>query len=261
MLPPVERPDLLILSRETDKGAPLSPPEPGSQHPLRPKAAQTTGSASGSSSTTVPPVPARDDSAASDRTGHRLLDDLGIRRALMRIAHEITERHDDLAAVYLVAIPNGGVPLGRLLVENLENLSGRRVPLGILDTTLYRDDVLVRAERPPLRITEMPSSVDERVVILVEDVVNTGRTIRAAMDALMDFGRPRAVEVVALIDRGHRELPIKIDFVGKNIPTQPGETVVLLGHGDGGAAPEGLLEVVLERAKVPSSGRHGAGRG
>lgn len=174
-----------------------------------------------------------------------VLDDVAIRRALMRIAHEIVERHESLEDVYLVAIPNGGVPLGRILVENLENLAGSRVPLGILDTTLYRDDVLATAARPPLRVTEMPSSVDDRVVVLVEDVVNTGRTIRAAMDALMDFGRPGAVQVVALVDRGHRELPIKIDFVGKNMPTQPGESVTLRGRDSDDL--EGPLEVVLER--------------
>ncbi len=188
-------------------------------------------------------------------TGTRLLDDVAIRRALMRIAHEIVERHESLAELYLVAIPNGGVPLGRMLVENLEKLSGVQAPLGILDTTLYRDDVQGTAERPPLRVTEMPSSVDDRVVILVEDVVNTGRTIRAAMDALMDFGRPRAVQVVALVDRGRRELPIKIDFVGKNIPTQPGESVELVGEG---GQLEGALEVLLERSGAPGS-RAGVG--
>ena len=161
----------------------------------------------------------------------------------MRIAHEIVECHESSESLYLVAIPNGGVPLGRILQENLEQLAGTRAPLGILDTTLYRDDVLLTGERPPLRVTEMPSSVDEQVVILVEDVVNTGRTIRAAMDALMDFGRPRVVQVVALVDRGHRELPIKIDYVGKNIPTQPGDSVTLRSSADG---LEGPLEVVLE---------------
>jgi pyrimidine operon attenuation protein/uracil phosphoribosyltransferase len=179
-----------------------------------------------------------------------LLDDVAIRRALMRIAHEIVERHSDLSSIYLVAIPNGGVPLGRVLVENLDELSGVRVPLGILDTTLYRDDVLVTGARPPLRVTEMPSSVDERVVILVEDVVNTGRTIRAAMDALMDFGRPQSVQVVALVDRGHRELPIKIDFVGKNVPTRPGESVKLTGEN---GSLEGRLEVLLERGDPRSA--------
>jgi pyrimidine operon attenuation protein/uracil phosphoribosyltransferase len=158
-----------------------------------------------------------------DRT---ILDDQAIRRALMRMAHEIVESSDGIDHLYLIAIPNGGVPLGRILVDNLESLTGARVPLGILDTTLYRDDLSTRGSRPQLRRTEMPSSVDDRVVVLVEDVVNTGRTIRAAMDALMDFGRPSHVRVVALVDRGHRELPIKIDYVGKNIPTQPEDKVI-----------------------------------
>ncbi len=171
-----------------------------------------------------------------------VLDAVGIRRALVRIAHEIVERNEDASRLYLVAIPNGGVPLGRHLAENLEDVAGVRPPLGILDTTLYRDDLVRTGERPRLRRTEMPSSVDDKTVVLVEDVVSTGRTIRAAMDALMDFGRPRAVQVVALVDRGHRELPIKIDFVGKNIPTSPREKVKLSGPaGD----LEGELEVIV----------------
>jgi pyrimidine operon attenuation protein/uracil phosphoribosyltransferase len=166
------------------------------------------------------------ESASRDSKERTILDDLAIRRALMRIAHEIVESTDDPGLLYLVAIPNGGVPLGRILADNLESLTGIRAPLGILDTTLYRDDLSTRSSRPRLRTTEMPSSVDNRVVVLVEDVVSTGRTIRAGMDALMDFGRPSHVRVVALVDRGHRELPIKIDFVGKNIPTQPIEKVI-----------------------------------
>jgi pyrimidine operon attenuation protein / uracil phosphoribosyltransferase len=181
--------------------------------------------------------------SASDRT---VLDDRAIRRALMRIAHEIAERHDPSDQVYLVAIPNGGVPLARQLAVNLREVSGLGVPVGILDTTLYRDDLTRSGERPRLRTTEMPSSVDDRVVVLVEDVVNTGRTIRAAMDALMDFGRPRAVQVVALVDRGHRELPIRIDYVGKNIPTRADEKLTLLGDLGG----EGPLEVVVQ-SSVP----------
>jgi pyrimidine operon attenuation protein/uracil phosphoribosyltransferase len=118
--------------------------------------------------------------------------------------------------------------------------------MGVLDTTLYRDDLTKTGERPPLRQTEMPSSVDDRIVILVEDVVSTGRTIRAAMDALMDFGRPKEVQVVSLVDRGHRELPIKIDYVGKNIPTQTDDNVKLRGVGGG---LEGALEVVVQRAR------------
>jgi len=180
-----------------------------------------------------------------------VLDDVAIRRALMRIAHEIVETGDDPSDLYLVAIPNGGVPLGRTLVTNLAQVAGAELPMGILDTTLYRDDLTTRGTRPRLRATEMPSTVDERVVVLVEDVVNTGRTIRAAMDALMDFGRPRAVRVVALVDRGHRELPIKIDYVGKNIPTQPGDKVRFrvdgAAPGEGSLAEPGSnLEVVIE---------------
>jgi pyrimidine operon attenuation protein/uracil phosphoribosyltransferase len=174
--------------------------------------------------------------------GRVVLDDAAIRRALMRIAHEIVERNDDLSQIYLVAIPNGGIPLARIVAENLEQIADFAAPLGILDTTLYRDDVTMTRERPALRVTEMPSSVDEHVVVLIEDVVSTGRTIRAAMDALMDFGRPRAVQVLSLVDRGHRELPIKIDFVGKNIPTRPGELIELRGRSGG---LEGPLEVVL----------------
>ena len=224
MLPAALRQDLLTPSRETGKGAPVTTPESGSQQPQ---------------------ARSEESPELERRAAGSVLDDVAIRRALMRIAHEIVEGHEFLQDVYLVAVPNGGVPLGRILAPNLEDLAGVRVPLGLLDTTLYRDDVLVTAERPPLRVTEMPSSVDDRVVLLVEDVVSTGRTIRAAMDGLMDFGRPRAVQVVALVDRGHRELPIRIDFVGKNIPTQPGDSVTLRGCSSEGL--EGPLEVVLER--------------
>ena len=170
-----------------------------------------------------------------------VLDDVAIRRALVRIAHEIVERNEDLASLYLVGIPNGGVPLARQLAQNLEEVADQGVVLGSLDTTLYRDDLIAGA-RPRLRRTEMPSAVDDRVVILVDDVASTGRTIRAAMDALMDFGRPRAVQVVALVDRGHRELPIRIDYVGKNIPTRRGERVQFRSLGGG---TEGPFEVVV----------------
>jgi pyrimidine operon attenuation protein/uracil phosphoribosyltransferase len=160
----------------------------------------------------------------------------------MRIAHEIVERNEHPESLYLVAIPNGGVPLARTLAANLREIADVEVSVGILDTTLYRDDLTTTGERPPLRRTEMPSAVDDRVVILVDDVVKTGRTIRAAMDALMDFGRPRGVQVVGLVDRGHRELPIKLDYVGKNLPTQKGENVRLQGTGGGLTPP---LELVL----------------
>jgi pyrimidine operon attenuation protein/uracil phosphoribosyltransferase len=174
-----------------------------------------------------------------------VLDDAAIRRALARISHELIERHEDLSSLYLVAVPNGGVPLARQLAKNLREIADIEVTVGILDTTLYRDDLVGRGERPRLRRTEMPSVVDERVVVLVDDVASTGRTIRAAMDALMDFGRPRSVQVVALVDRGHRELPIRIDYVGKNIPTHSTDQVLL--EGEGGDLDGPLRVVVVPR--------------
>jgi pyrimidine operon attenuation protein/uracil phosphoribosyltransferase len=177
-----------------------------------------------------------------------VLDDLAIQRALMRIAHEIVERTDELDRLYLVGIPNGGVPLARQIAQNLREIAGVDVTIGVLDTTLYRDDRLTSGIRPRLRLTEMPSAVDGRLVILVDDVASTGRTIRAAMDALMDFGRPRAVQVVALVDRGHRELPIKIDYVGKNIPTQRTDHVELRT----GPAGKGMEVVLMQAGGTPS---------
>jgi pyrimidine operon attenuation protein/uracil phosphoribosyltransferase len=200
----------------------------------------------------LPSDPSASTSRSERRAGgpapgaHVILDDRAIRRALMRIAHEIVEHTDDLPSLYLVAIPNGGVPLARQLARNLREIAGVEVVVGILDTTLYRDDLISNAERPPLRRTEMPSAVDDHVVVLIDDVANTGRTIRAAMDALMDFGRPRAVQVMALVDRGHRELPIRIDYVGKNIPTQQGDHVSLQGADS--PALDGALEVVVMSA-------------
>ncbi len=215
------------------------------------------------STATPNPQSARSDSGDTKPETHRepgtvVLDDLAIQRSLTRIAHEIVERHSDLSVLYLVAIPNGGVPLGRILQRNLESIAGVKLPLGILDTTLYRDDLTRNGVRPPLRVTEMPSSVDDRIVLVVEDVVSTGRTIRAAMDAMIDFGRPTGVQVVALVDRGHRELPIKIDYVGKNIPTSIGDKVKFRSKrvGQSGAHDEleAPFEVVLMAASDPAEG-------
>ena len=192
----------------------------------------------------------------NDAGGARtIFTDTGIRRALMRIAHEILERNEDPTNLYLVAIPNGGVPLARQLAANLREIASSEPEVGVLDTTLYRDDLATRSERPALRETVMPAEVDDRIVVLVDDVVKTGRTIRAAMDALMDFGRPRAVQLVGLVDRGHRELPIKIDFVGKNLPTSPGEHVRLLGATGGADGP--LESVVLPEGQSLESARQG----
>ena len=194
------------------------------------------------------PAPDHSGSTQSTDAVRIVLDPKGIDRALVRIAHEIVERIGDLERLYLVAIPNGGIPLARKLALNLREVADFDALVGILDTTLYRDDLTTRGERPPLRLTEMPSAVDGRVVILVDDVIKSGRTIRAAMDALMDFGRPQMVQVVGLVDRGHRELPIKLEYVGKNVPTQPQEVVRLRGS-------EGGLEGALEVLVMPGAAR------
>ncbi len=202
-----------------------------------------------------PPSASRASRGGYQSGARTILDDTGIRRALMRIAHEIFERNEDLANVYLVAIPNGGVPLARVLAANLRQIAGVNTTVGILDTTLYRDDLTSTSARPMLRTTEMPSAVDDRVIVLVDDVVKSGRTLRAAMDALMDFGRPKVVQAVCLVDRGHRELPIKLDYVGKNLPTSPEEIVHLRGN-DGN--PDSTLVVVVlpgDREESPPADR------
>ncbi len=168
----------------------------------------------------------------------------------MRISHELIERAEAPEALYLVGIPNGGVPLARQIARNLAEIADLEVPVGVLDTTLYRDDLVSSGARPKLRRTEMPSAVDGHVVVLVDDVASTGRTIRAAMDALMDFGRPSAVQVVALVDRGHRELPIKIDYVGKNIATGRTDLVKLRVSGETDAE---TMEMVLLRGEGGTS--------
>jgi pyrimidine operon attenuation protein / uracil phosphoribosyltransferase len=164
-------------------------------------------------------------------------------RALTRIAHEILERNRGLGEVALVGIRTRGVPLARRLARALEDINGDAVATGALDITLYRDDLMRHpvGPQPVVRRTEIPFSIDARKILLVDDVLYTGRTIRAALDALIDFGRPRAIQLVVLVDRGHRELPIKADFVGKNVPTSPKQSVqVRLQEIDG--ADEVLIE-------------------
>jgi pyrimidine operon attenuation protein/uracil phosphoribosyltransferase len=150
-------------------------------------------------------------------------------RALARIAHEILERNARIEDIALVGIRTRGVPLARRIAKTLKEISGHDVPCGSLDITLYRDDLSGNTPgdrpQPVIHKTEIDFSVDDKLVLLVDDVLYTGRTIRAALDALIDFGRPRAIQLVCLIDRGHRELPIKADYVGKNIPTSPAQTV------------------------------------
>src|ERR1035438_928127 len=157
-----------------------------------------------------------------------------IRRALTRIAHEILERTDGAADVLLLGIPTRGVPLARRLAERIEQVEGRPVPHGSLDITMYRDDLRLRPARA-LGRTEVPAEgIDGAIVVIVDDVLYSGRTARAALDALNDLGRPRAVQLAVLIDRGHRELPVRPDYVGKNLPTSQQEVVrVLLTEVDG----------------------------
>jgi pyrimidine operon attenuation protein / uracil phosphoribosyltransferase len=172
--------------------------------------------------------------AGAARLGKSVLGPDEIRRALTRIGHEILERTDGAGDVVLLGIPTRGVPLARRLAERLAQTEGVRVPVGSLDITLYRDDLRLRPART-LGHTDVPGSgVDGMVVVLVDDVLFSGRTVRAALDALGDIGRPRAVQLAVLVDRGHRELPIRPDYVGKNLPTAKREVVrVLLTETDG----------------------------
>ena len=162
-----------------------------------------------------------------------------IRRAVTRIAHEILERNKGAGYVVLVGIAARGDDLARRLAEQILEIEGTKVPVGVLDITFYRDDIGLRAEAPEVHETRIDFDVTSRVVVLVDDVLFTGRTIRAALDALVDFGRPRAIQLAVLVDRGHRELPIRADFVGKNVPTRADESVrVLLTEVDGEDAVE-----------------------
>ncbi|MFN8232775.1 MAG: bifunctional pyr operon transcriptional regulator/uracil phosphoribosyltransferase PyrR [Actinomycetota bacterium] len=152
-------------------------------------------------------------------SGNLLLGPDEIRRALTRIAHEIVERDRGGEGVALVGIANRGDHLAGRLAEGIRGIEGSGVPVGVLDITFYRDDIGLRAEAPEVHETRIDFALDGRTVVLVDDVLFTGRTVRAAMDALMDLGRPERIQLAVLVDRGHRELPIRADFVGKNIPT------------------------------------------
>jgi pyrimidine operon attenuation protein/uracil phosphoribosyltransferase len=167
-------------------------------------------------------------------TARRLLDHEDIRRALVRIAHEIVEANKGAERVALVGIANRGDDLARRLAELVVEIEGTKVPVGSLDITFYRDDIGRKAEAPEVHETRVDFDINDVTVVLVDDVLFTGRTIRAAMDALMDFGRPRKIQLAVLVDRGHRELPIRADFVGKNVPTGRADDVrVLVAELDG----------------------------
>jgi pyrimidine operon attenuation protein/uracil phosphoribosyltransferase len=171
-----------------------------------------------------------------------ILDGTGVKRALTRIAHEILERNKGVKDLVLVGIRTGGVHLAHELARLLQEIEGERVPVGAVDITLYRDDIKGHAAHLPVGRTEIPFSLEGQKVVLVDDVLFTGRTIRAAMDALMDHGRPTCIQLAVLIDRGHRELPIRADFVGRNVPTSLKESIVV-----NFAADNRPTDVVLEK--------------
>jgi pyrimidine operon attenuation protein/uracil phosphoribosyltransferase len=186
---------------------------------------------------------------SGSRGSKTVLEPAEIGRALTRIAHEILERTDGAKEVILLGIPTRGVPLAHRLADRLAQVEERTVPVGSLDITMYRDDLRLRPART-LGHTEVPAAgVDGKIVVLVDDVLYSGRTVRAALDALGDIGRPRSVQLAVLVDRGHRELPIRPDYVGKNLPTSQREVVrVLLAEVDGRDA------VTLEDSPVADAG-------
>ena len=180
----------------------------------------------------------------------RLMDEAEVRRSLIRIAHEILERNKGAGSLALVGIAARGDDLARRLASEIERIEGACVPVGVLDITFYRDDIGYRAEAPEVHETRVDFDITGRTVILVDDVLFTGRTIRAALDALVDFGRPTAIQLAVLVDRGHRELPIRADFVGKNVPTKRDDDVrVAVRELDGEDAVE-----VLEPVTAPGGG-------
>jgi pyrimidine operon attenuation protein/uracil phosphoribosyltransferase len=179
-----------------------------------------------------------------------------IRRALTRIAHEILERTSGGAGVVLLGIPTRGVPLARRLAERIEQVEDHPVPVGSLDVTMYRDDLRLRPARALGHTEVPPGGIDGKIVVLVDDVLYSGRTVRAALDALGDIGRPRAVQLAVLVDRGHRELPVRPDYVGKNLPTSRQEVVrVLLAEADG---QDAVLIGAGQGARPGGSGRPAA---
>ena len=155
----------------------------------------------------------------------KILDKEAIERALMRIAHEILEKNKGTDELCLVGIRNRGVYLAKRLAECIKRIENAEIPVGILDITLYRDDLTLISAQPVVHKTEIDFDISGKNLVLVDDVLYTGRTIRSALDALVDFGRPKTIQLAVLVDRGHRELPIRADYVGKNIPTAKNETV------------------------------------
>jgi len=164
----------------------------------------------------------------------RLLDGPRMRRAIRRMAIEIVEKNRGTDSLLIIGIRSRGVPIAERIVRHIEEVEGVKVPQGVLDITLYRDDLTTIAPQPVIKPTKFPEPIDDKIVVLVDDVLYTGRTVRAALDALIDFGRPKAVQLAVLIDRGHRELPVHADVIGKTVPTDRSEVIkVKLEETDG----------------------------
>ncbi len=164
-----------------------------------------------------------------------LLDETALGRALLRISHEIVEKNNGVDDVVLVGIHTRGVPMAKRIRDNIENIEGKSVNMGVMDITLYRDDLSEIGEAADVKSTDIPFDIKNKNVILCDDVLYTGRTARAAIDALLHFGRPKTIQLAVLIDRGHREIPIRADYVGKNIPTSTQEMIaVRFDETDGG---------------------------
>jgi pyrimidine operon attenuation protein/uracil phosphoribosyltransferase len=162
-----------------------------------------------------------------------ILDRPAIDRALTRVAHEILEKNKGAKGIGLIGIQRGGVHLAKRLAEKIKSIEGVDVPVGSLDITMYRDDLDTRKSQPVPQATDIAFDIKERAIVLVDDVIYTGRTIRAALNSIMDYGRPKRIQLAVLVDRGHRELPIRPDFVGKNLPTASKEKVEVLLAEDG----------------------------
>ena len=176
------------------------------------------------------------------------MDALAIERAIARIAHEILERNRGSKELVLLGVPTRGRHIAERLRLKIEEIDGVSIPTGTVDATLYRDDLGLKEDQPVLKEMDLPVSIDSKIVVMVDDVLFTGRTIRAAMNALMDFGRPTSIQLAVLVDRGHRELPIKADYVGKNLPTSAEEAVkVCLDETDGKS--EVQINAIVERRR------------
>ena len=158
---------------------------------------------------------------------NRIMDKDSLNRSLTRIAHEIIEKNKGIEDLLLFGIRRRGIPMAERIAEKIEKIEGKKVPVGILDITLYRDDLTTLADQPVVGKTEVPCSLQGKTIVLVDDVLYTGRTVRAALDAIIDIGRPKSIQLAVLIDRGHRELPIRADYVGKNIPTSKREQILV----------------------------------